>query len=118
VTLWVESSFGCVDSISKDIFIKQDFSIYFPNAFTPNGDGDNEGWKPEGTGIDEDNYQLYIYDRWGEMIFKTQDFNEYWNGKIMNTGKLCEIAVYSWLVFVKDVNGESYSFKGRVTLVR
>jgi gliding motility-associated-like protein len=118
VTLWVQSIHGCADSTSKEIFIKQDFSIYFPNAFTPNGDGDNEGWKPEGTGIDENNYQLYIYDRWGEMIFKTQDFNEYWNGKIMNSGQLCEIAVYSWLVYVKDVNGESYSYKGRVTLVR
>jgi len=118
ITLWVESSYGCVDSTAKEIFIKQDFSIFFPNAFTPNGDGDNDGWKPDGTGIDEDNYQLYIYDRWGEMIFKTNDFYEYWNGKIMNTGQLCEIAVYSWLVYVKDVNSEPYTFKGRVTLVR
>ena len=118
VSLYVTSLYGCIDSTSKDIFIKQDFTIYFPNAFTPNGDGDNEGWKPEGTGIDPDNYQLYIFDRWGEMIFKTNDFNEYWNGKIMNTGQLCEVAVYSWLVYVKDLNGESYSYKGRVTLVR
>ncbi|MFA4852681.1 MAG: PKD domain-containing protein, partial [Bacteroidales bacterium] len=118
VTLVVENLYGCVDSTSNEIWIKQDFAIFFPNAFTPDGDSKNDGFRPEGAGVDINNYQLYIYDRWGGMIFKTHDFYEYWNGKVMRSDKMAEVAVYSWIVFVKDTYGKSYTFKGRVTLIK
>jgi gliding motility-associated-like protein len=119
-TVWliVESPHGCIDSTSKDIYIKADFGIFFPNAFTPNGDGDNDGFFPQGYGIDLNNYELYIFDRWGEEIFHTNDFYEPWRGKVKNSSGYAQIAVYTWICVVKDVNGETYNLSGRVTLVR
>ncbi|NTW31163.1 MAG: PKD domain-containing protein [Bacteroidetes bacterium] len=118
VTLIVTSANGCLDTISKEVVIAQDFAIFFPSAFTPNDDGDNEGFRPEGEGIDLNNYALFIYDRWGELVFETNDFYEYWDGRIMRSSKLAEIAVYSWVVILKDLYGTSYRYKGHVTLVR
>jgi len=118
VTLVIESPYGCLDSTSNEIWIKQYLAIFFPNAFTPNGDSKNDGFRSEGDGVDLNNYQLYIYDRYGELIFKTNDFYEYWNGKVMGSDKMAEVAVYSWVAFVKDINGVSYTFNGRVTLIK
>lgn len=118
ITLIVESMYGCTDTTSQDVFIRQDFSLYVPNAFTPNGDGDNDDFNAEGTGVDLNNFQMYIYDRWGELVFQTNDFYEAWDGRVMHGDKIAPIAVYSWIIYVKDLNGEPYSFIGRVTLVR
>jgi gliding motility-associated-like protein len=118
VTLVVESTHGCVDSTSNEIWIKQDFAIFYPNAFTPNGDSKNDGFRLEGVGVDLNNYQLYIYDRWGEIIFKTNDFYEYWTGKVMGSDKIVEEDVYSWVALVKDIYGRRYTFRGHVSLIK
>ncbi len=119
-TIWliVESAYGCIDSTSENVFIKQDFTLFFPNAFTPNGDGDNDGFRPEGDGVDLNHFELYIFDRWGSEVFRTNDFYQPWNGKVQNSEKYAEVAVYTWICNVRDVNGEMYMFNGRVTLVR
>jgi gliding motility-associated-like protein len=118
ITLMVETLFGCVDTTSQDVLIRQEFSLFVPNAFTPNNDGDNDGFSAEGVGVDLNNFEMFIYDRWGELVFKTNDFYEAWDGKVMHGDKIAPIAVYSWLIHVKDVNGEPYTYIGRVTLVR
>jgi len=117
IHLYVESPFGCSDTTSNNILIKQDFAIYFPNAFTPNDDLLNDGWRPQGVGVSPDDYSLYIFDRWGEMVFKTNDFNASWDGKKMGSDQLPVIDVYNWIAYVKDIYGERYFFKGRVTIV-
>ncbi|MGD0710707.1 MAG: PKD domain-containing protein [Bacteroidales bacterium] len=118
VTLFVESIHGCKDSVSKEVQIKQDVAIYYPNAFTPNGDAYNPGWRPEGTGIDNSNYKCYIYDRWGKMIWKTNDFYAYWDGHSMESNQACELGVYSYVAFVTGLDGRNYQFSGSITLVK
>ncbi|MFH0864849.1 MAG: PKD domain-containing protein [Bacteroidota bacterium] len=118
ITLIVTSMYGCTDTAVQDVLITQDFSLFVPNAFTPNNDGDNDGFSAEGTGVDLNSFEMYIYDRWGELVFQTNDFYEAWDGRVMHGEKIAPIAVYSWLIYVKDENGEPYSFIGRVTLVR
>ncbi len=118
VSLFVESVNGCTDSISKEVLINQDITIYYPNAFTPNGDAYNPGWRPEGTGVDNTDYQCYIYDRWGKMIWNTNDFYAYWDGHAMSGNQVCELGVYSYIAHVKDVNGITYQFTGSITLVK
>ncbi|NTW31164.1 MAG: PKD domain-containing protein [Bacteroidetes bacterium] len=117
-TLIVSSINGCLDTISKEVIITQDFAIFFPTAFSPNNDGYNDLFKPEGDGIDLNNYELLIFNRWGELMFKTNDFYEYWDGKIMRSSKSADLAVYSWVVNLRDVYGNFYSYKGHVTIIR
>jgi|AntAceMinimDraft_17_1070374.scaffolds.fasta_scaffold16744_1 gliding motility-associated-like protein len=117
-TVWliVTSEHGCIDSVSNDVIIKQDFTFYAPNAFTPDGDGLNDCFCPEGIGINNDFFEMYIYNRWGEIIYETKDIKKPWNGKVK--GCLAQEGVYSWLIFVEDINGNPYKFIGHVTLVR
>ncbi|MFB6258633.1 MAG: PKD domain-containing protein, partial [Flavobacteriales bacterium] len=67
VCLKAENTYGCQDSICKEVVIEGRFILYVPNAFTPDGDGINDRFGPVVQGADESDYHFYIYDRWGEV---------------------------------------------------
>jgi PKD repeat protein len=118
VMLFVSSAEGCVDSISKEIIIQEQFTFYAPTAITPGNGGRNQEFYTVGYGIDESNYHLYIYDRWGEVIFETTDYYDRWNGRFMGYGEYVEMGTYTWLVKLMDVNGTPHEFSGPITVIR
>jgi gliding motility-associated-like protein len=118
VLLTVTSPNGCTDSTSMPVCIEPDVSIYVPNAFTPNGDGHNETFLPSGTGLDPDKYQLWIFDRWGNLIFTTRDINKGWDGKANGGSNVCEVDTYVWKISAIDNNGNSHALIGSVNLLR
>ncbi len=67
-------------------------SLYIPNSFTPNGDGKNAVFKAEGINVSE--FELLIFDRWGELIFKSNDIDKGWDGTYI--GKKVQEDVYVW----------------------
>lgn len=115
VTLEVKSPHGCVDSTSGLIRILPGFTIYIPNAFTPNGDGINDVFRAYGTNIDT--YNMYIFDRWGEMLFETDNINIPWDGRSTKTGEPLMQDVYVYKIVAKDIFGEEHNYVGRVTLL-
>ena len=116
VTLVAISDKGCIDSTSNNITILQDFMFWAPNAFTPNGNGINDVWRPQGVKIDPDEYELYIYDRWGKEIFSTRDINHGWDGTL--NGNPVQEDVYSWIIKLKELNGKKHIYTGHITLYR
>jgi len=88
--------------------------IYVPNAFTPNGDGNNDILYAYGDVIDE----LYfaVYDRWGELMFETTDITKGWNGTY--NGKLLDPAVFVYYIKAICRDKETFIKKGNVTLIR
>ncbi len=88
-------------------------SLWVPDVFTPNGDGKNDLFIPAGTNITD--FEMYIFDRWGQLIFKTTDINKGWNGTFNN--KTCQEGVYSWLIFYTGVNNTRNNKYGHVTLL-
>jgi PKD repeat protein len=76
VILEVTSQDGCVDTASQLVCIGPDVSIYVPNTFTPDGNGNNDVFIPVTIGIDPDEYELWIFDRWGNMIFYSDELDE------------------------------------------
>jgi gliding motility-associated-like protein len=114
----VTSANLCTDTAEAFVCIDPDWSIYFPNAFTPNDDGVNDFFIPLGTGIDEDNYQLWIFDRWGNLIFTTTDFYKGWNGKVEGGKEICQIDTYVWRVKCKDVMGNNHKYYGKVSIIK
>ena len=123
VTLTVVNSNGCIDSVTYTIVIVPEFSIYVPNAFTPGNDdgsdGVNDEFYPKGVGIDTENFEMWIYDRWGNNIFYTNDFTKHWDGKVQGgSGKLVQQDVYVWKIKLKTEAGDNKSYVGHVTVIR
>lgn len=114
----VSNSFGCQDSIIKLVIIKPAYVIYIPNAFTPNNDGLNDGFKAEGVGITK--FKLQVFDRWGKLIFESDDINRSWDGSINGKGdsESTKQDVYVWKADVVDVLKEHHNMVGHVTLLK
>lgn len=123
VTLLVTNIDGCTDTASITLDVVSD--LEFPNAFTPNTSGGNGGtysfndmnndvFYPYTTGTD--NFKMWIFNRWGELIFETNDINIGWDGYYR--GVLCEQGVYVWKAEVVFEDGRKYNKVGDVTLLR
>lgn len=118
VILKAFNQYGCSDQTTGEICIRDAFSIHFPNAFTPNDDGVNDTFKPKGHGIDRNHYRLLIYDRWGNLMFDTKNFDDSWSGKDPKDGEDYLIDSYVWTCNLKDINGGTHAFKGIVSIVK
>jgi gliding motility-associated-like protein len=121
VTQWVVNSYGCKDSITKPVEILPDFTFYIPNAFSPNGDGTNDGFKGTGIGIDLTTYNLWVFDRWGLQIFYSDDLEKTWDGHMRgNEGQpVLQQDVYVWKVKFRDtITGKKHEYHGTVTLLK
>lgn len=112
-TLIVENSLGCIDSLTK--LIDSPGIIWYPSAFTPNNDDLNDLWLPVHNGMI--NYQLKIFNRWGDVIFETKDPNLGWDGMVK--GKIAEQGIYSYVLKgFSSTRPEEIEHKGLLTVVR
>ena len=114
ISLTVTNDFGCNDISYGRLIIKPLFTFYVPNAFTPNNDGVNDLFFGEGTGIK--NYEMSIYNRWGEKIFQSQDKDVKWDGGV--TDWYVQNDVYQYVFKITDVLGKIHLIKGHVTVIR
>jgi gliding motility-associated-like protein len=118
VSLVAESVFGCLDSISNSIQITNDFSVYVPNAFTPDGDEHNHVFQPIFSGeVDPASYGFWIYNRWGELVFESHDVSGYWEG---NYGEYkAQDGVYSYiLTYSASTSNELKTVIGSFSLLK
>ena len=116
IKLAVETAEGCVDTIERVLTVNSDINFYAPNAFTPDGDEFNQTWKFYVSGIDEFNFELLIFNRWGEVIWETHDVNAAWDGTY--NGVKVKEGAYTWIARVKDIYTDSkQTFTGSITLV-
>jgi gliding motility-associated-like protein len=111
-TLTTWSVYGCVNSKSTTILFKG--ILYVPNAFTPNGDGDNDIFYAYGENIVE--FEMMIFDRWGEKLFTSDNLDDGWDGTYQ--GELVKTETYVWKINYKDVQHNSEVLIGTVTLLR
>lgn len=118
VQLYVTNTFGCIDSVQIPVEVKEDYAIYVPNAFTPDGDGLNDIFLPQGIGINPDKYQFWIYDRWGNLIFTTTNFAQGWDGKVQGHSDLVQIDTYVWKIVTSDPFDAKHTYIGHVSVIR
>ena len=116
VTLIVQNANGCIDTVAHPIYIGPEFTFYIPNAFTPNGDGHNDYFFGSGIGIEK--YDLWVFDRWGNMIFHGKELEDKWDGKANGGNDAALIDVFIWKVQLTDVFNKIHNYIGTVTLVR
>lgn len=109
---------GCRDSMIRQICVKDDFAVYIPNAFSPNGDGLNDTFGPSGFGFLSTDFVFQVFDRWGNMVYVTNDPLKPWNGK-SNQGSIASPQdVYVYRIRLADSSGTSHLYKGTVTIVK
>jgi gliding motility-associated-like protein len=114
ICLVAKTTAGCLDSICDKVYVDVKPSIGVPNAFSPDGDGTNDVLYVYGLGIEELNFK--IFNRWGQLIFETNDRNKGWDGTYKGVPQ--EMEVYVYVVSATFLTGSSKSIKGNVTLVR
>ena len=118
VQLKVVDNNGCQDSIQKSLLVKSDLLFYVPDAFTPNGDGDNDMFGPEGFMVDKwQSYHLKVWSKWGELIFESTDVNQLWDGKIKSS-LYAPNDTYVWSIRINDELGKQTHHTGTVNLIR
>lgn len=115
VTQYIVNSFGCKDSVQRSVRVNPAFSIYIPTAFTPDGDGLNDVFTIKG--IEVHDFTLYIFNRWGQTLFTSNDINNGWDGTGAD-GETCQIGVYPFRVLYKDVLGMDHEYIGSLTLIK
>ena len=90
-------------------------SVFVPSAFSPNGDGLNDIFRPLAVGYSKNNF-FRVYNRYGEMVFASDNFARGWDGRF--NSKDCDVDTYYWVLDIKDRFGKPLRLKGDVTLVR
>ena len=117
VTLIVTDSNGCVDTVVNIVTIDPEFYVYVPNAITVDGNSYNEVFFPvfaDPTRIKK--YSLMIFNRWGERIWETTDYNQGWDGS--SKGKDVQDGVYTWKIDYELYFDGNRKLVGHVTLLR
>jgi gliding motility-associated-like protein len=114
VNLTVSNIHGCSTSLVNCLVISPEFAFYIPNSFTPNGDGRNDAFS--GEGIYFSDYEMWIFDRWDNLIYHTTDITKKWNGTHGNA--ILEEGVYVYKIMVTESPGIPHQYTGTVTLVR
>ena len=120
VILTAISNLGCTDTAQYYIGYDPGLVYYIPNSFTPDGDMNNQVFTPIFTsGIDNYNYTFYVFNRWGEIIFESNDPSIGWDGSYGVEGKDAEVGVYTYQIFIKIPNfDERKMIVGHVNLIR
>jgi gliding motility-associated-like protein len=114
VTLIAYNDIGCSDTVTKQIYIKPEFYFYAPNAFTPNGNRQNEYYSVSVIGAI--GFEFQIFNRWGELIYETTDQYFQWDGTYMNYNVPDGVLV--WKAKVIDREYQYHTFEGFITILR
>lgn len=109
---------GCSDTAWSTIIVNDYHTFFVPTAFTPDGNGNNDIFIPVFTNILAIDYSFMIFDRWGNLIFESNNPNLGWNGHWKNSGKMVEEGVYVFSIVYTDNMYEKHKLIGHVTLLR
>jgi gliding motility-associated-like protein len=120
ITLIAVTANGCSDTVSSTVIVEDVSEIWIPNSFTPNFDGLNESWFPRGRNFDQGNVtiEVEVFDRWGMLVFASNDASKQWNGKVSATAVDCPQDVYVYRIYFVNEQGKEFTYSGHVSLIR
>ena len=116
VTLTVSNNEGCIDKVSYSIVIEPEFTIYIPNAFTPDNDGLNDFFAPKGIGFKD--FEMEVSNRWGENIYYTSDLDKPWDGSAKGETEISKQDIYVYKIRIIDFRNKIYYYVGNVELIK
>ena len=117
ITLKQTNEYNCLSTITKPLEIKENFNLYAPNSFTPDGDGINDTFIPESLKLMNVEFIMTIYNKQGKLIYKTKNINQPWDGFNQNTGEKCIQGSYIWIIQLINKLGQNEQYKGPLLLL-
>lgn len=119
VCLIVENEFECADSTCVNFEVWEDVNLFIPNVITPNGDGINDLFYVVGSGLEISEFELLIFNRWGELIFESNSIASKWDGRNRTGTHYVSDGVYLYIVRVGLLNSpERIERTGHITVFR
>ena len=124
VSLIVTDENNCIDTVINIVTVRDIFTFYIPNSFSPDGDGINDLFTPYGNNVDPENFEMLIFDRWGALFFETRkwqnDCSDGWNGTKMNQGTCNDVipGVYVYKISIREIFGKKHIYTGHVVVVK
>ncbi len=112
---------GCSSKKSVEIYVEKGNKMHVQNSFTPDGDGLNDVFIPEELKISENSnvrFEFMIFDLKGQLVFKTSDVSNPWNGQVNNTGEMLPEGIYSWTLAAIDRKGVTQQHGDKINLIR
>jgi gliding motility-associated-like protein len=116
VALTVWSPEECSASTTRELCVEEEFAIYLPNSFTPNGDGFNDLFRAVSPLLQPRAVELLVFDRWGRAVHRGDALEPGWDGTY--NGTAVEPGVYAWRFTLVDAFGIEHLRTGHVTLLR
>lgn len=116
VTLWVSTAQGCSSVVKQGVNVIEDFAIFIPDAFTPNGDNLNDTFSAKGMGIVA--FDMLIFNRWGNEVFHTNNMANGWDGTGFDTNAIAQNDVYVYKIVATDAQHVNHQYVGKVTLLK
>jgi gliding motility-associated-like protein len=116
VIQYATNSFGCVDSTIRKIEIQEGYRFYIPNSFSPNNDGINDIFMPQGEGIES--FSIIVWNRWGQQLYASYDSENGWDGRTALSDKVVQSGTYIYRIETYDRLGFSHSYEGVVHVIQ
>jgi gliding motility-associated-like protein len=115
--MYFQDQNGCMNSDSVRIRVEPEVRFWVPNAFTPNDDRINDTWGPKAFGFSE--YEIWVYDRWGKLMFNSTNPFEKWNGTFKNKSNHPPVlGVYSYRILARSLKNTVIKESGHVTILK
>ena len=114
ITQTVANDFGCADTFGIRIIVHPNLTFFIPNSFSPNDDGLNDTFFGTGEGIKE--YEMWVYNRWGQLLFYSKNKDRHWNGKVNDT--IVPLGVYNYKFIIQDSDNRLKVYSGNVNVIR
>ncbi len=119
ICLTAGNEFGCLDTLCQDVYIENILQVFVPNTFTPDGDGLNDVFMPVINGELDGSYRFWVYNRWGDIVFYTEEVGKAWTGGYDGGAYYIQDGYYLWKIEVDDLEtGKPKTFEGNVNIVR
>lgn len=119
ITQIVTNSYGCMDTAWRAVEVLPETLVFLPNAFTPDNDGINDGFRPVFSGFEPTLYEFTIWNRWGEAVFFSNDPEEAWMGNVRNSEYFTPDGIYTWMLKIRAHHDVTIRLmQGHVTLMR
>jgi gliding motility-associated-like protein len=120
ISLTTTSEHGCVDTMTQTVIVHPSLMIYIPNTFTPDGDQFNQTWLPIfSENVDPYQYDLTLFDRWGETIWESHNLSVGWDGTYGQDGLKVQDGVYTYkIVYKLKTTAQHELITGHINLIR